>query len=319
MAVRYTKIYQDATSLPDETAGASYDVSNPVPAGLVEKVGIRLVGTTAGQPTGASVTGLIKNLRITYNGDQLFNYTNLAAVNTVATLDRFSALIQDIGGFVSEKGSLTAPDCTIWIPAGIKLPGNSRVEVHIEYVTSAAAWSASKFELWHKYGKSSSATIVGNQTSQTMVADGQVQVTVKIPSYKGSTVSGIQIQSTTAGDDLKEVIAKPLGDFAFSATLARGLAGRAAGRDPYEFMDAGASTSAPQLTDGDATGQVFLPLYDLANTDGSVTLLVTASTSEIYTFTPILSLPTGGSGEAMPTQTASQATGGAQSILDRAE
>lgn len=319
MAVSYSKIYQDAVSIPSETAGASYDVSNPVPAGLVEMVGIRLVGTTTAQATAASVTGLIKNLRLTYNGDQLFNYTNLAAVNTVATLDRFSALVQDIGGFIAEKGSATAPDVTIWIPAGIRLPGNSRIECHIEYVTSAGTWSNTKFEIWHKYGKSSSATIVGNQTSTTMVSDAQVQVTVKIPNYKGSTVSGIQIQSTTATDDMKEVIAKPLGDFAFSPTLARGLAGRAAGRDPYEFMDAGASTSAPQLTDGDGTGQVFLPLYDLANTDGSVTLLVTASTSEIYTFTPILRLPTGGNGEAMPTQTASKATGGAESILDRAE
>ena len=152
-----------------------------------------------------------------------------------------------------------------------------------------------------------------------MVADGQVQVTVNIPSYKGATVSGIQIQSTTAGDDLKEVIAKPLGDFAYSPTLARGLAGRSAGRDPYEYMDAADSTEAPQLTNGEGTGQVFMPLYDLANTDGSVTLLVTATTGEIYTFTPILSLPTGGNGEAMPTQTASKATGGAESILDRAE
>lgn len=317
--VSYTKVYQDNVTIPSENAGASFDVSNPVPAGLVEMVGIRLVGTTAGQPTSASTTGLIKNMRITYNGDQLFNYTNLAAVNTIATLDRFSALVQDLGGFIAENGSTTACDMTVWIPAGIRLPGNSRLECHIEYVTAAAAFSNTKFEIWHKYGLASSATIVGNQTSQNMVADSQVQVTVKIPSYKGATVSGIQIQSTTAGDDLQEVIAKPLGDFAFSSTLARGLAGRAAGRDPYEFMDAGASTTSPQLTDGAGTGQAFLPLYDLANTDGSVTLLVTATTSEIYTFTPILSLPTGGNGEAMPTQTASKATGGAESILNRAE
>lgn len=319
MGVSYTKVYQDATSIPSETAGASFDVSNPVPAGLLEMVGFRLVGTTTAQATAASVTGLIKNMRIIYNGDQLFNYTNLAAINTTATLDRFSALVQDIGGFIVEKASATAPDCTVWIPAGIRLGGNSRIEFHVEYVTSAGTWSNTKMEIWHKYGLASNATIVGNQTSATMVADGQVQVTVKIPSYAGSTVSGIQIQSTTAGDDLKEVIAKPLGDFAYSATLARGLGGRAAGRDPYEFMDAGASTSAPQLTDGDGTGQVFLPLYDLANTDGSVTLLVTATTAETYTFTPVLSLPTGGSGEAMPKQTASQATGSSQAILDRAE
>lgn len=319
MAVRYTKIYQDATSVPSESAGASYDISNPVPAGLVEMVGFRLVGTTAAQPTAASATGLIKNMRIIYNGDQLFNYTNLAAVNTIATLDRFSALVQDIGGFIVDSGSATAQDLTVWIPAGIRLPGNSRIEFHVEYVTSAAAWSSTKVELWHKYGMSSNATIVGNQTSATMVAGGQVQVTVKIPSYKGATVSGIQIQSTTAGDDMTEVIAKPLGDFALTPTLARGLGGRAAGRDPYEYMDAADSTEAPQLTNGAGTGQVFLPLYDLANTDGSVTLLVTATTAETYTFTPVLSLPTGGNGEAMPTQTASKATGSSESILDRAE
>ena len=103
MGVSYQKVYQDAVSLPSETAGASYDVSNPVQAGLLEMVGITLKGTTAAQPTAASTTGLIKNLRIIYNGDQLFSYyTTLVAVNTVATLDRFSALVQDIGGFISE-------------------------------------------------------------------------------------------------------------------------------------------------------------------------------------------------------------------------
>ena len=317
MAVSYTKIYQDATSYPSDSAGATFDVSNPMPAGLMEMFGIRLKGTTSAQPSAASTTSLIKNLRITINGDQWFSYTNLAASRTTAGLDRFSALVQDMGGFIAEKGSLTDQDVTIWLPAGLRLPGNSRFECHIEYVQSAGTWSNVKFELWSKYGQSSNATIVGNQTSATMVSGAQVQVTVKIPTYKGATVTGIQIQSTTAGDDLSEVIAKPLGDFAFTPTLARGLAGRAAGRDPYEYMDAGASLTSPQLSDGQGTGQIFLPLYSLANTDGSVTLLVTAGTSEIYTFTPLLALPTGGNGEAQPVQTASKATGSAESVLNR--
>ena len=45
--VRYTMIYQDATSLVSETATATYNLSNPLPAGMIEEFGLRFTGATA--------------------------------------------------------------------------------------------------------------------------------------------------------------------------------------------------------------------------------------------------------------------------------
>ena len=69
--VRYSLIYQDATSLVSETAVATYNVSNPLPAGLIEEIGLRFTGTTAAAyPSAASFTELVSGVRLTFNGDQ---------------------------------------------------------------------------------------------------------------------------------------------------------------------------------------------------------------------------------------------------------
>ena len=71
-----------------------------------------------------------------------------------------------------------------------------------------------------------------------------------------------------------------------------------------------------------ATCYYFFPLYDLDVSSGSVILLITTvagAGTENYSAVPILTLPTGGSGEKMARQTASAKTGSADAILRRAE
>ena len=109
MAVSYTKIYQDATTLPAETTSAQYNVSNPIPQGLVESFIIQIEGTgVAGGTTASTLTTAINNLRIVFNGDQWFNFNT--PVNNVAdsTNSRLNTMLQDIGGFTSENVSNTA-------------------------------------------------------------------------------------------------------------------------------------------------------------------------------------------------------------------
>ena len=220
--VKYTNVYQDSTTIFNETTTAQFDVANPCPAGLIEEVGIRLKGTTAAAPSASSMAEMITGLRCTFNGDQWLNAQLLAGVNTNVNCSRLGALVQDVGGKVVENGSLTAQDMTVWIPCGINLPTNSRFELNIQYAIAAVAITTPKFEVWFKYGKSTNATIIGNMTSQSIAFDTQTMVSVKIPTYKGATVAGIAIQCPTAEDNLTEVIVKPLGDFAYSASYLRG-------------------------------------------------------------------------------------------------
>lgn len=319
--VRFTNVYQDATTIFNETTTAQFDVANPCPAGLVEEVGFRLKGTTASAPSAASMAELITGLRMTFNGDQWLNAQMLAGVNTNTECARLGALVQDLGGRVVEAGSTTAQDMTIWIPCGINIPTNSRFELNIQYAIADVAITVPKFEIWFKYGKSTNATIVGNMTSESIAHSTQTMVSVKIPTYKNATVAGIVIQCPTAEDNLTELIVKPLGDFAYSSTYLRGISG--ASQNGYQFMDAGDDANANQYNNA-LVGYYFVPLYNLSVVDGSVVLLLTVAQSgalaaQNYTFTPILNLPTGGSGERTPKQTASVATGSKGAILQRAE
>lgn len=222
--VRYTQIYSDATSLVSESADKTYNLSNPLPAGLIEEFGLRFTGATASAyPTASSFAEMVKGVRITFNGDQWFNLQTQGNVNTNNACPRTSAFLQDIGGRVVEDTSaLTTLDCTLWIPCGINVPSNSRFELQLDYSTSAVALTSGNFEIWCKYGKSTNMTIVGNMTSQTIAQDTQTMITVKIPTIKGATVAGIAIQGATNEDNLSNLIVKPLGDFQYSPTYLRG-------------------------------------------------------------------------------------------------
>lgn len=319
---RYTLLYQDATSIPNDAAGATFNLSNPVPAGLIEQVGFRLSGTTAAPLSAASAAEIVSGLRFTLNGDQVINLQTQGNVNTSANCSRMGALVQDIGGFVAEDPSITNIDMTIWVPLGINAPVNSRFELTLDYVASAATPTSANFELWIKYGKSTNMTIIGNQTSMQIADGAQTMVSVKIPTIKGATVAGIAIQGARVSDNMTGIIPKILGDFSLSPTQVRAASG--ANMNGYQFADAGDSVQELQFSNA-VDGYYFVPLYNAQVSDGSVVLLITsttddpAATSEFYTFTPILNLPTGGSGERTPRQTAQVATGSKGAILSRAE
>lgn len=316
--VRYSLIYQDASSLVSETATQTYNISNPLPAGLVEEIGLRFTGATAAAyPSAASFTELVSGVRFTFNGDQWCNIQTQANVNTSNTVSRLGALVQDIGGrVVEDTTAITNLDCTVWIPCGINVPSNSRFELQLDYAVAAAALTTGNFEVWCKYGKSTNITYIGNMTSQNIAANTQTLITVKIPTIKSATVAGIMVQGESAADNLANIIVKPLGDFQYSPTYLRGISG--ASQNGYEFADLNDSNTELQFADK-LKGYYFVPLYNLEIVDGSVSLLVNASAAEFYTFTPILNLPTSGSGERTPRQTSGVATGSKGAILSRAE
>lgn len=322
MAVSYTKIYQDSTTLPAETNTAQFNVSNPIPQGLVESFILQIEGTgVAGGTTASTLTTIFNNLRIVFNGDQWFNFNSPVDETASSANSRLNTMLQDIGGFTAENVSNTAVDMSVVIPCGINLPANSRFELDLTYFGLAVgnALTGATFSLWAKYGSSSNATIVGNATSFPVPAASQTLMTVAIPSYKGAKVSGIALQGPTAADNLDTVVVQVLGNFGMTPSYIRGASG--ASQNGYMYLDTGAD-SFGLVPSSFTSGYYFLPTYDLDVSSGSVNLLITTiagAGTENYTATPILKLPTGGRGESTPTQTASVATGSAQAVLRRAE
>jgi hypothetical protein len=281
---------------------------------MIERVGFRYAAT--GAMSSASIFELLQNLRLTINGDQIINYNSLISNNASTECSRIGAFAQDIGGQVDESGAAASPEGILWLPVGINVPNNSRFELHVGWGVAAVVAVSPSFEVWCKYsGAVKNTTIIGNMTSELPAASTQTMVSVKIPNYKGATVAGICIQGTAAANNLTSVIVKPLGDFAMTPTTLQGAANSGNG---YYFYDAGDSTSEYQVAKG-VLGQYFVPLYNLSVQSGSVVLLIEASVAENYTFTPVLTLPTSGNGEAKPKQTATVASGSSKAILSRAE
>ena len=320
MATTYNKIYQDTTTLPANLATAQFNVSNPIPQGLVQNLILTYQGTgPAGGMTSSTFATCINSLRIVYNGDQWFNFVAPVDETASSAGSRLGSVLQDIGGFVAENSSNTAVDVSLVIPCGINLPANSRFEIDLSYFAVAGGAMVGNFEVWVQYGTSSNATIVGNATSFPVPAASQTMMTVAVPSYKGAKVSGIALQGPTAIDNLSTCVVQVLGNFGMTPTYIRSASG--ASQNGYKFLDTG--TDANGLVASSFTlGYYFIPTYDLDVSSGSITLLITTVAGaglENYTATPILKLPTGGRGESVPTQTSSIATGSAKAVLRRAE
>lgn len=316
---RYTMIYRDATSLPKGASATSYSLSNPLPAGMVARIGLRTTGSTAtaaAYPTQSSFFDLVQGIRFTFNGDQWCNIQTQANSNANTSISRLGAMVQDVGGAIVESTqSFSAVDATVWIPCGINVPNNSRFELQLDMIASEVDFDSGNFEVWVEYGNASTITFIGNQTSQNIAASTQTLMTVKIPTIPNATVAGIMLQGATAADNLDTVIVKPLGDWAFSPTYLRGISG--ASQNGYQFFGGAAGTV--NTFENAALGYYFVPLYNLTIVDGSVQLLLTASEAQFYTATPLLNIPTGGSGERQPKQTSKVVTGSKQAILSRSE
>ena len=325
MAVSYSLVYQDAVSVPQGTA-QTYNISNPMPAGLIEAWGIQITGTPAALPIATTLAHLFSQTRITFNGNQWFNFNDVAAANGNAGASRLGSLVNDMGGTVAEHttGPGALYDCTVWIPCGIQVGQNSRFEMALAFAATSAGntflgTAGCNLSIWAKYGSSSSATVVGNMTSQTIASGAQTLVSVQIPTFANSKVAGIALQGTVnAADTMSQLIVKPLGDFAMTPTQIRSASG--ANSNGYQYYDAGVAIDQNQWA-YESLNYYFVPLYDLVSTDGNVNLLITQNSgaAEVFYFTPVLKLPTGGSGERTAKQTASKKTGGAASILSRAE
>jgi hypothetical protein len=311
------KVYQDATTIPNETGTSQFDVSNTLNAGQLRRFGLRFTTVNAAAITSASFLNLVRNLRIRFNGNTWMDWNGVVADNADNTVSRIGAFAQDCGGYVAEQISATATECVLWFPCGINLPQNSRVECSISFSAAASALTSGSFELWAEYGNASAISVYGGSTTETLAAGSQTMVTVKIPSYPNAKVAGVAVLAPTDGARVTSVIPKGVSDFALSEVLMEGLAGIT--DDQYYYADP--ASAGQYLFANQLNGYNFLPLFNMDTSSGSITLLVDDDVGGIFSFVPVLTIPvaTGGK-EQIAKQTANIVSGGAaESIVERAE
>ena len=315
-ATSFTTVYQDSTSFFTTTA-QTYQHSTYVPAGLLESVSLRWIGTSSAEMADGDYGNLLSQYIGRINGNQFANLNANAGDNDSVGISRIGAILESVGGTVSGNVTATGFDYMITIPVGLNIPNQSRYEGELRTGGSAVVPTANTFQVIFKYGFSDMATIYGNQTVQNISA-AQTMVQVKVPNYgAGTRVIGVAIQQPNEDEQIAQIVCKPLGDFEASPAVWRERSGLVGGNQ-YYFHDA--DTGATVFQDA-LKGFLFIPTYGLdTSATGQLTFLVTG-TGDVnnVSFTPILSLPTSGAGERREVKTQQVKTSGANAVLERAE
>lgn len=311
--IKRTKVIQSSSAVPADAA-ATYDLSNPLPPGDIRYVGYRIRGTATAQLNAGDLSGIFSRFKVSVNSQVIMDLQDSAAINTRNTLGRLGQMCVDAGGYISDAGSATGVDYTMWWPVGLPLTGSTnRIEVTASYIACAGTLTGVA-EVWIEQGPIANTTIYAQSSSQILPADSQSQIVARTPRLNGAVALGAWVQTATADDStFTDLAALAVGNFPMSAPMWRGVAGR--NEKPYFYYDGATFTT----TNGDDTGLIFVPLGGLTLESGAIDLLVTLSSSENVIVTPLLALPVSSAGEQQGRQTAVRAVGSAPAVTERVE
>jgi hypothetical protein len=313
----YSNVIQFSDNMISDS-GVSKTTSAYVPAGLVEGAIIHLEGATAAEMCDGSPDNLFSNVNIRFAGTQVCNLIQNVTGATENSIGRLGATLESVGGYIAGDFSASAYDVQIFIPLGIVLTAQTRMEVDLTTVAGAVTPTSQNTEIILKYGNASAATVYANPSTFNLTT-GQTLCQVPIGSWgKGAKVIGVAIQEPNNTDKITKVIAKPLGDFAATPSQLRARSGVLGGKQFY-YPDP--DTTGEYTFVNELGGFHWVNLYDLdVSGTGSITFLMTASESvNNVQFAPILKLPTSNGGEAKAMQTASVSSSGSDYSNARAE
>lgn len=341
--VTLTRIRQDTTTIPTN-AVVNANFGENISGGPLSDVIFRVRYDTnaGGNPCACDISGLIQNINISLNGETIHQFNGFANDITVdSQVGLYGYFLNSIGGSFSESSYFDANRRTGFfrVPMGIVLPqGTSRIEVSITYIAGAAATSVadgSDFEMWAVYNTSMTESLYTPVSTSSVMAVGQSQVTVRIPSRTGYVCSGIMMlsQNTAAPNALADnlgpngVVVTSIGPYGLDQQLLRFLNGNLNGEidvpstvTAVSPTGAGAGALIPAvLGSTQATGATFIPVFGLTS-DADITLLVdTANAQTNRIFIPILTARVGASLAQQPTQTQQVKGSLSAQILDRVD
>lgn len=293
MAIRYSKIEQNTSDLPDGVGASTFNRGVNAPGGAVESVLLHIESVNVAQPAATDFWSLLSQLRIVINGETIHDQRFIGAAAASLQPSRANYFYNYIGGRAAQTiDDPLASDAWLEIPIGLNLPaGVNRFEFTTAFVTAAAAITSGKVEWWVKYNTNlTSTTLVAPSTSQTH-AIALEQVVVRIPNTMGGVTNSVFIQNDSDADELgvQGVRANSISDYGFTESFMRFQTDEL--RNGIIYGDEGASATQAQFA-VERLGANIMPLYNLAG--GDVYLQVDSTAATTRTYSPVIRMAVGG-------------------------
>ena len=299
MAVRYTLIHQDATTLPT-LAASQYANGVNIPGGIVDELIFRIVGTVTAADVLSDFGNVISQLRVILNGEDCFDYRVGYGASIQATGSQLGYLMNSMGpGRSTELMGATAKEYFLRVPIGrVLAPGVSRLQYQLNYnllaTTSMVASVGAQFEIYVRYNDNvQNQTTIGPATSFNYSATNQ-QVVVTLPAATRGALAAIYVQNDRALEtDITQFRIVSQSDYSLSTTMWRALNGDLQGIKVANEVNATATAGIGLSQVQFIGGSYFLPTFNLS-LESDLFLQMTAGAARTATFTPILVAPVRG-------------------------
>tara|TARA_R110000824_G_scaffold368070_1_gene557326 strand:- start:282 stop:1265 length:984 start_codon:yes stop_codon:yes gene_type:complete len=301
LAIRYTLIHQDATTLPTT---AAQNLSNGInlPGGMIDELIVRITGTVTAADIAADFQNVFSQARFIINGVNVFDWRAGYGSAAQATPSQLGYMLNSMGAQRStEVMGATAKEAFVRIPVGMMVGSNgvSRLEYTIGYyalaTTSMVGAADASFEIYVRYNDNvQTQTVIGAATTFTASAT-QQQIVVRMPANVQGALAAVFIQNDSVAEDIDEIRLVSQSDYSLSVGMWRALNGDLGG---VKYADQGnsAATAGMALSETQAVGgSYFLPTFNLS-LDTDLFLQVTCNAATTLTFTPIVVAGTNGAG-----------------------
>ena len=317
MAVRYTLVHQDATTLPT-LAATQYSNGINLPGGIIDELIIRVVGTVTAADVLSDFGNVFSQLRFIINGEDCFDYRVGYGTSVQATGSQLGYLMNSMGpGRSTELMSTTAKEYFLRIPIGrVVPPGVSRLEYQINYnllaTTSMVGAANAAFEIYVRYNDNvQNTTTIGAATTFNYSATNQ-QIVVRLPAAQKGALAAVYVQNDTETDITQFRIVSQ-SDYSLSTAFWRALNGDLQGikvADANNTATAGIGLSQVQFIGG----SYFLPTFNLS-LESDLFLQMSAAVARTATFTPVVVSPIRGTQQPQQKQLQAVPTNVSASIL----
>jgi hypothetical protein len=324
MTVQFNMIHQtNADGNMPTNSVVTYNTGINAPGGPVEFMIVRGKITYAADPTAGDFTNLLNTMRITLNGEVVFDWRdNLPAganPNANSAPGRFGYLINSIGGRAYENPSGTTTREFYWgIPLGRQTPsGVNRYEITMTWHAAAAALSAGTgtLQFWLRTNNAMQQTTTVCPSTSFTHSNSIEQVVVRIPQNVPGVVSAILVNNDSYANEFgtQGIRINALGAYGLekdfwlwlNSDLANGIM----------YRDDGSTSQ--QTWAYEAKGSTLLPCFGLAG--GDVVLQVDSSAATTRTYLPVLTHQIGARAAKDVRQTQSAPGNTAKTIVARTE